>query len=188
MVKEPDQLLKRLRQLGEPRFRGMLRDRRLDRDGQLSSRDQVLRVRRWLPQSGPEWAELAWKGLTTVSPGGYKQREEIETRQGDGQATLRLLEALGFTVVEAIDRFVEVYHIGDADLRLEWYPRMDVLLEIEGSAAAIEAVIATLRLPRQACRPVPLRTFAAEFTARAGRPAVLAEALLGGEPPTWSGA
>jgi hypothetical protein len=128
------------------------------------------------------------EGADQVSPEGYQRREEIQTHQGDGQGTLRLFAACGFSVVEAIDRLVEVYHIGGAVLRLEWYPRMDVLIEIEGPAAAIERVIPGLPLPRQALRPVLLRVFAAGFTARDGRPGLLAEALPGGEPPGWSGA
>ncbi|MDH4132981.1 MAG: hypothetical protein OEV95_14385, partial [Gemmatimonadota bacterium] len=55
---------------GIQRFRGLLRDRRLDRDGVLLSRDQVLRVRRWIPAEGPERAEIAWKGPTGISPEG----------------------------------------------------------------------------------------------------------------------
>ena len=173
---------------GIRRFRGLLRDRRLDRDGALLSREQVLRVRRWIPEQGAERAEIAWKGPTGVSPDGMKQREEIELEVEDGAAAERLFEALGYREAQAIDRYVEVYHLGGTVVRLEWYPRMDVLVEIEGDVAGIEEVIRTLRLPREQCLPEALPSFALRFEKRTGRPAILAEAELAGAPPTWSDA
>jgi adenylate cyclase class IV len=160
---------------GIQRFRGLLRDRRLDRDGVLLSHDQVLRVRRWIPAEGPERAEIAWKGPTGISPEGMKQREEIELEVQDGAAAARLFEALGYREAQAIDRYVEVYLLGATVVRLEWYPRMDVLVEIEGEVAGIEDVIQTLRLPREQCLPEE----------RTGRPAILAESDLAGAPPSW---
>jgi len=171
---------------GVQRFRGLLRDRRLDRDGALVARDQVLRVRRWIPVQGTERAEIAWKGPTGVSPEGMKQREEIEFEVEDGAAAGRLFEALGYRETQAIDRYVEVYSLGGTVVRLEWYPRMDVLVEIEGGPAGIEEVIRTLRLPREQCLPEALPSFALRFEERTGRPAILAEADLAGALPTWS--
>lgn len=169
-------------------FRGMLRDRRLDRGGELEGRDQVLRVRRWLPAQGGERAEIGWKGPVSVSAEGYKCREELELRTSDGDAALRLLEALGYGVAHAIDRFVEVYHLDGTIVRLEWYPRMDVLVEIEGAPEGIERLIAITGLPRGSCLPDALTQFAARYATRTGRPAVLSEAALGDEPPAWSAA
>lgn len=171
---------------GIQQFRGLLRDRRLDRDRALLDRDQVLRVRRWIPVQGAERAEIAWKGPTGVSPEGMKQREEIELEVEDGAAAGRLFEALGYREAQAIDRYVEVYSVGGTVVRLEWYPRMDVLVEIEGDVAGIEDVIRTLRLPREQCLPEALPSFALRFEQRTGRPAILAEADLAGAPPTWS--
>ncbi|TFG88314.1 MAG: hypothetical protein E4H17_02545 [Gemmatimonadales bacterium] len=173
---------------GIRRFRGLLRDRRLDRDGAPLSREQVLRVRRWIPEQGAERAEIAWKGPAGVSPDGMKQREESELEVEDGAAAERLFEALGYREAQAIDRYVEVYHLGRTVVRLEWYPRMDVLVEIGGDVAGIEEVIRTLRLPREQCLPEALPSFALRFEKRTGRPAILAEAELAGEPPTWSDA
>jgi adenylate cyclase class IV len=170
---------------GIQRFRGLLRDRRLDRDGVLLSHDQVLRVRRWIPAEGPERAEIAWKGPTGISPEGMKQREEIELEVQDGAAAARLFEALGYREAQAIDRYVEVYLLGATVVRLEWYPRMDVLVEIEGEVAGIEDVIQTLRLPREQCLPEALPSFALRFEERTGRPAILAESDLAGAPPSW---
>lgn len=189
VVADPASLRQRLLAAGAVRsFRGMLRDRRLDRGGELERQDQVLRLRRWIPSEGPERVELGWKGTTALSPEGYKQREEIEVAASSGADALRLLEALGYGVTHAIDRYVEVYRLDATVARLEWYPRMDVLLEIEGEPGGIERLIAITDLPRESCVPDALIQFAARYTSRTGRQAVLAEAALGDEPPAWSAA
>ena len=85
------------------RFHGMMRDRRLDRGGELGGRDQVLRVRRWIDEEvGQVVAEAGWKGPSRVNPEGYKQREEIEFSVDDGSAALAVCEGLGYRVVEAL--------------------------------------------------------------------------------------
>lgn len=189
IVPDPAALRQRLLAAGAVGgFRGMLRDRRFDRDSTLEQRDQVLRLRRWIPNEGPERAELGWKGPTAVSPEGYKQREEIEVAASSGADAIRLLEALGYRVTHAIDRYVEVYRLDGTVVRLEWYPRMDVLVEIEGPPEGIERAIAVTALPRESCVPDALVQFTARYTARTGRQALLAEAALGAEPPAWSAA
>ncbi len=186
VVPDPARLRAALAAAGAaPVFRGRLRDTRLDAAGALTGRDQVLRLRRWIPEAGAEAAELAWKGPTSVNPAGYKHREELEVGVTDGAAALRLLAALGYAVTHAIDRAVEVYRLGDTVARLEWYPRMDVLVEIEGPPEGIERMIAAAGLPREACTADALVTFTARFEARTGRRAILAEADLGGDPPDW---
>lgn len=57
--------------------------------------------------------------------------------------------------------------------RIETYPQMDVLLEVEGSPASIERAIAVTGLPRDAFSGEPLAAFVARFEAR-GRSALLA--------------
>lgn len=189
VVPDPAALRRRLVAAGAVEtFRGMLRDRRLDRDGELERVDQVLRLRRWIPSDGPERAELGWKGPTLVSAEGYKQRDEIEISASSGADALRLLQSLGFEVSHAIDRYVEVYRLDGTIVRLEWYPRMDVLVEIEGTPDGIERLISIADLPRDSCVPDALVQFAARYASRTGRPAVLAEAALGEETPAWSAA
>jgi adenylate cyclase class IV len=189
VVPDPEALRRALLAAGaQEAFRGMLRDRRLDREGALDRRDHVLRLRRWIPRNGPERAELGWKGPTSVSADGYKHREEIEFAASNGQAAQQFLEALGYRVCHAIDRYVEVYHLDGTVARLEWYPRMDVLVEIEGSPGGIERLIAVTGLPRSACVPDALVQFAARYESRTGHRAVLAEAALGDESPAWSAA
>ena len=163
----------------------MLRDRHLDRAGEMSASDEVLRVRQWLSRESDERAVLGWKGPASISAEGYKHREERECGVSDAAQALALLQALGYEVVHAIDRYVELYELDDAVARLEWYPRMDVLVEIEGTPAGIERIIAAAGLARAVCLPEALRAFAARFESRTGRPAVLAEADLVGEPPSW---
>ena len=168
------------------RFHGMMRDRRLDRGGDLSGKDQVLRVRLWLDQEGGHpIAEAAWKGPTSVNSAGYKQREEIEIGVDDGAATLRMLEALGYTVVESIDRYVEVYELEDTVARIEWFPRMDVLVEIEGTPEGIERVIGLSGLGRENCFADSLAIFSRRYQERTGQPGILAEDQLAGATPTW---
>ena len=187
VVPDPAAARQALRAAGAERtFQGMLRDRRLDREGSLTAGDRVLRLREWAPAEGAGHAVLGWKGPTSVSPGGYKEREEIECAVTDRTAALALFEALGFGVVQSIDRYVEVYRLSDGVARLEWYPRLDVLVEIEGPPAGIERLIAVTGLPRSACLPDPLAAFAARYEARTGLPAVLSEAGLKGARPSWS--
>jgi len=77
--------------------------------------------------------------------------------------------------VHAIDREVEVFVLGGATVRLEHYPRMDSLLEVEGDAAAIERAIAASGVPRTEFTADPLAEFVRRFEARGGETAVLAD-------------
>lgn len=58
--------------------------------------------------------------------------------------------------------------------------------EIEGPPPAIESLIAVAGLRRAHCTPDSLSTFVGRYEARTGRKAVLAEADLAGEPPSWA--
>lgn len=161
-------------------------DRRYDRDGGLQVGDQVLRLREFQGTDGSVRTLVAWKGPTGVTSEGHKSRRELEYDiQGTGAAPGELLEALGYLVVQVIDRYVEYYHLGDTDVRLEWYPRMDPLVEVEGGEAGIEAGVAALGLPRDQFTPEPLRNFAERYAFRTGAPALLSVAELQGEPPAW---
>ena len=149
-------------------------DLRYDRAGELATRDEVLRVRTFHHPDGVE-ASLAWKGPTMRSADGYKLREEIELpisrAAGDPG---RLLAALGYQPVQAVEREVEVYRLGNATARLETYPHMDVLLEVEGEPAAIEHAIAASGIPRSLFSAESLPEFVRRFEERSGQTAVLA--------------
>ncbi len=186
VVEDPDRLRDALLGAGARcTFLGLLRDRRLDTAGALTARDEVLRLREWRAPQGTAHAELGWKGPTAVNTEGYKEREEIEFGVSHGADALRLLERLGYRVTHAIDRRVEVYELEGAVARIEWYPRMDVLVEIEGPPSGIERLIALAGLPRDACRPDPLALFVARYEARVGERAILAEAELPGAVSAW---
>jgi hypothetical protein len=96
-----------------------------------------------------------------------------------------LFGALGYTVVESIDRYVEVYELEGTVARIEWFPRMDTLVEIEGTPEGIESLIQLSGLDRQNCLADSLATFSRRYQERTGQPGILAEDMLVGAPPTW---
>jgi adenylate cyclase class IV len=168
-------------------FRGMMRDRRYDRqDGSLVARDEVLRVRTFEPAGvGAAHAELTWKGPTRRS-GGYKEREELQFGVGDAATAGEVLGRLGFAICDAIDRCVEYHEMAGAVVRIEWYPRMDVLLEVEGEPGPIELAVAATGIPRGEFNADRLLDFAARYRERTGKDAVLRLDRLGAdETPGW---
>lgn len=184
VVPDAETLRARLRAVrAEPGFSGLMEDRRFDREGALLARDEVLRVRRYRSPQGTLRARVSWKGPVSVD-GGYKRRREVEYAVSEGDPGA-VFEALGFAVVEGIDRMVEYYALGEATLRIEWYPRMDVLLEVEGAPAAIEAAVAATGIPRAAFTPEALAAFVARYEERMGRAAATSLASLGGDRPEW---
>jgi len=155
-------------------FRGTMHDRRFDREDTLEVRNEVVRLREYRPAGGAAgWGVLGWKGPVGARDG-YRHRAEAETRVDDPAAALVLLERLGLTVSLCIDREIEQYELGDAILRVERYPGMDTLIEVEGPPAAIERAIAATGMPRPAFLPESLPHFVAEYERRTGRRARLA--------------
>lgn len=155
-------------------FRGDMLDRRFDRDDRLADRDEVLRLRVFRPFDGAHpYGVLAWKGPHSKE-GRYRHRAEAETRVADPEGVAAILERLGFAVSLRIDRRVEVYRLEEAVLRLEWYPDMDVLVEVEGEPARIERAIAATGLARERFLAESLPYFVAAFERRTGRAARLA--------------
>ena len=155
-------------------FRGRMLDRRYDRARELTRDDQVLRLRTYRPAGrGRIHAVLAWKGPASAR-GRYRHRAELEVAVADPAALQALLGRLRYRVTLAIDRQVEVYRLGGATLRLERYPRMDTLLEVEGSPAAIERAITAIGLPREQFLSESLPFFTSAYRRRTGRRAQLA--------------
>jgi hypothetical protein len=99
--------------------------------------------------------------------------------------TALVLGRLGLVVTRAIDRVVEEYALDGegggpgASLRLEFYPRMDVLVEVEGAPEGIERAIALTAIPRAAFTTARLSEFAVAYERRTGRRAAVADAELG---------
>lgn len=158
-------------------FTGRLQDRRYDTpDRSLAARDHVLRMRVY--ESGSECrAEVDFKGPTTLEDG-YKVREEIGTELLDADAFVAILDRLGYQVTITIDREIVQYELGGAMIRFEVYPRMDVLVEVEGTPEQIEQAITALGLPRAGFVADRLSDFARRFEERTGQAAAVSHAAL----------
>lgn len=170
----------RLREAGwRPVFRGLMRDRRYDTPGRdLEARDEVLRIRRYRDEEGRERESvLAWKG-PAARESGLKRREEVEARIEDAGALAAVLARLGYSrATFAVDRRIAVWEKGGVTVRTEEFPRMDVLVEIEGDPSAVEARIPELGLRREAWLAWSLADFFRDYEERTGR----------GVRLTWSG-
>ncbi|HJR51523.1 MAG TPA: hypothetical protein VJ794_10480 [Gemmatimonadales bacterium] len=172
VVPDPERLRRRLREAGaELRSGGRMIDVRYDRGGELTLRDEVLRARTYQHAQGGVDFVLAWKGPTQRTPDGYKLREEVELWVGADPG--HLLRALGYRPVHVMEREIEIWHLGEATARLERYPRMDVLVEVEGEPAAIERVVAASGIPRDQFTAEPLTEFVRRYEERTGAPAEL---------------
>lgn len=180
VVDDWDERQRRLERGGAVRtFAGRMEDRRYDTAARaLVQRDEVLRLRVYR-EEGRVRAELGWKGATSYE-GGYKLREELAASTNDPDTLAEILRRLGFVMIRAIDREVAQYEVDGAIVRLERYPRMDDLVEVEGPPDAIERAIEVLGIARSAFTVERLPQFAARFQARTGaRPALSDDELTG---------
>ena len=158
---------------GELMFRGEMIDRRYDRKDKLERHDEVLRLRVFRPDTGAApFGVLGWKGPVSVRDG-YKHREEHETQVAQPEAARIILERLGYEVVLRIDRKIAEYRLAGAMVRIEWYPAMDVLVEIEGEPEAIEGAVRATGLSRDRFLPDALPHFVRAYEERTGRTARL---------------
>jgi adenylate cyclase class IV len=170
---------------------GRLVDLRYDLPGYpLASRDEVLRVRAFdafdaFDASGGAAARRAsidWKGPAHYD-GGYKVRQELSVAFGDADTLDAILRRAGFVVTREIEREVAVYRLSGAVVRFERYPRMDVLVEVEGAPDAIERAIVATGLPREGFSVARLADFAAAYERRTGERAALCARELDGAVP-----
>jgi adenylate cyclase class IV len=161
-------------------FAGRLEDRRYDTyDRALAAKDHVLRVRVYRTAEEVR-AELDWKGPTRRD-GTYKLREEIGTGIADAETLAVMLLHLGYEVTIAIDREIVQYDLDGTMIRFEHYPRMDDLVEVEGTPAQIERAIGVLGLPREGFTTDRLPEFVKRYEARTGTRAAISIAELSGE-------
>jgi adenylate cyclase class IV len=173
-VADPEDLARRLLAAGaELLFQGSMEDRRYDRGNELTARDEVLRTRLLRGKNSRE-SVLGWKGPTRLSPEGYKLREELEYPVLGGAAADPLLLALGYSVVHSIHREITVFRLGQATVRVERYPRMDVLVEVEGTPQDIERAIEASGIPRRQFMADSLAEFVTRFEQRTGQRALVA--------------
>jgi predicted adenylyl cyclase CyaB len=158
---------------------GRLEDRRWDTpDRALAAKDHVLRVRSYRNETAVRF-ELDFKGPTRRDDG-YKLRDEIGAAVGDADALSEILTALGYEVSIAIDREIVQYDLDGTMIRFEHYPRMDDLVEVEGSPEQIERAIALLELPRDGFTADRLPDFVKRYEERTGERAVISDAELEG--------
>ena len=163
-------------------FEGRLEDRRYDApDRGLALRDLVLRLRVYRSNDDVR-GMLDWKGPTQYVDG-YKVRDELTTTAGNPVALAVMLERLGYVVTREIDRRIAQYEVAGAIVRFEEYPRMDPLVEVEGTPEAIELAIGAIGLPRAVFTTERLPSFVARFEARTGTFAALCDRELTGEHP-----
>lgn len=159
------------------RDRGSLRDRRYDTaERTLRARDVVLRVREFAGTQSH--ASVDWKGAASITRG-YKEREEISLGVADCNTAAVILTRLGYVVSFEIEREVELYEYRGAMIRFERYPRMDTLVEVEGTPEEIEAAIVALGIPRSAFGTGRLADFAQAFEERTGTRAAVSRSDAG---------
>lgn len=160
-------------------FEGRLEDRRYDTpDRALGAEDEVLRLRVYRNDHGTR-AELGWKGPTHYDTG-YKVREELQAATTDADVLAHILLNLGYIVTRAIDRDIAQYEVDGTTVRLERYPRMDDLVEVEGTPEGIERAIDVLGVPRASFTTDRLPQFVERFQERTGERAALCDDELAG--------
>jgi adenylate cyclase class 2 len=165
---------------GRLTFEGGLKDRRYDNvGGELVAQDNVLRLRIY-ESPGQKIGFLDWKGPTTYEDG-YKVREEISTEVGDPDVLAIVLGSVGFSVVLEVDRQIAQYAVGGAVVRFEEYPKMDPLVEVEGTPEEIEKAIGALGMERSGFSSDRLSAFVARYEARTGDRAALSARELAGD-------
>jgi predicted adenylyl cyclase CyaB len=158
-------------------FEGKISDRRFDfASRELSGRDEVLRTRRYQSTASTR-TYLDWKGPTEMQ-GAYKVRDEITAPVEDFDSLERILEKLGLRLTWEIEREIAQYQLAGATIRFETYPRMDVLVEVEGEPGAIEAAIEALGLPRGTFTNERLPDFVNKFEHRTGVRAAISDREL----------
>ncbi len=161
-------------------FEGRLEDRRYDNaDRTLSRVDHVLRLRIYRTSTGVS-AHLDWKGPTQYA-GGFKVRDELTTAVAEPDALAAMLDLLGYTVTREIDRDIAQYGLEGTVIRFEQYPRMDALVEVEGTPEGIENAIAALGMHRGSFTTARLPDFARAFEQRTGEKAALCDRELAGD-------
>lgn len=161
-------------------FEGKLEDRRYDTATRtLAAEDHVLRLRIYRAPDGAR-AYLDWKGATRFE-NDFKVREELSTGVGDPDVLVAILEALGYVTTREIEREIAQYDLSGTMIRFEQYPRMDALVEVEGSEAGIERAIEALGMPREGFTVRRLPELVRAFEKRTGLRAALCQRELLGE-------
>ena len=161
-------------------FSGRLEDRRYDTQVRaLADQDIVVRLRIYRDATVAT-AQLDWKGATQRVDG-FKVREELTTSIGDPDALAAILDRLGYVVTREIDREIVQYGLDGTIIRFEQYPRMDTLVEVEGTPDGIEAAIQAIGLPRGAFTTERLPDFVRAYEKKSGNRAAVCDRELAGD-------
>lgn len=165
---------------GQLIFAGRLEDRRYDSPNHaLTASDEVIRLRTYR-NSERSHAHLDWKGPTQVVDA-FKVRDELTTGVTDPDALTAMLGHMGFVVIREIDRDIAQYVLDGTTIRFERYPRMDTLVEVEGTPDGIEAAILVLGIQRSSFTTERLPDFVRAYENRTGLRAALSQRELAGE-------
>lgn len=161
-------------------FEGRMEDRRYDTAARaLAADDHVLRLRVYRTPDGAR-SHLDWKGPTRFE-NDFKVREELSTGVTDPDVLMAILDALGYVTTREIEREIAQYDLNGTMIRFEQYPRMDVLVEVEGSETGIERAIKTLGMRRDGFTVRRLPELVRAFEKRTGLRAALCQRELRGE-------
>ncbi len=160
-------------------YEGRLEDKRYDTtDRALALQDHVLRLRVYRGETVV--TSLDFKSPTTYVDG-FKVREERSVGADDPVALAGILEAMGYVITREIDREIVQYRHAGAVIRFERYPRMDILVEVEGEPEAIERAILTLGMAREGFTTERLPDFVLKYESRTGERAAICDRELLGE-------
>jgi hypothetical protein len=80
---------------------------------------------------------------------------------------------------------VDQFALTDTMIRIETYPKMDTLVEVDGTADAIEAAIGLTTIPRDEFKAESLDAFVKRFEERTGETAILHSDGLPAEALPW---
>ena len=100
-----------------------------DADRTLTKTDRCLRLRRQLT-GRDEKMFLTYKGAKEKD--NFKRRREIEIEVKDGDSAGKLLSALGYEKVLALEKRRRVWRLGECSVALDKLPLLGDFVEIEG--------------------------------------------------------
>ena len=134
----------------------------------LKSKNQKLRIR----AIDYKLIQLCWKGPISVDKQ-TKIREEIEVGVNKVESLIKIFEKLGFQNTRFYERYFETYLLYGVKIRIEQFPIMDILVEIEGEQHLINRAVTHLNISKDVFGPKTLVSFIKEYEIRNGAPAKL---------------
>lgn len=110
----------------------------LDRDGELTARDESLRLRQ------DDKVRLTWKGAS-IFRDGIVARPEVEVTVSSFADALRILEQLGFRATDRLAKRRETWQLEGVEVTLDALA-FGRFVELEGDAASIATAASALGL------------------------------------------